>query len=216
MESLFPRHRFTLVTDQRAVSFMLDPKRLDKIKNSKLQLWRPELGNCDCHIEHRPGKRNVVANALSRVPSIASFYLDFAKIHYQLCHPGISRLSHSERSKNLPFSTENVKKVCQACKICAALKPKFLSKAPEKLIKASHSWDRVSIDFKGPLEGRNKYILFVIDEYSRFPFAFPCRDTVAQRQRSPWCLLDRILFFCCVGGYFARYCGVLFVNSYTF
>ena len=122
-------HQFTLVTDQRAVSFMLDPKRLGKIKNTKLQLWRAELGNFDYQIEHRPGKLNVVADALSRVPSIASFYLDLAKIHQQLGHPGVSRLSHFVRSKNLPFSTEDVKKVCQACKTCAELKPKFFSKA---------------------------------------------------------------------------------------
>ena len=167
-------HRFTLVTtDQRAVSFMLYPKRLGKIKNTKLQLWRAELGNFDYHIEHQPGKLNVVADALSLVPSIASFYSDLAKIHQQLGHPGVS---HFVRSKNLPFSTEDVKKVCQTCKIWAELKPKFFSKAPEQLIKALHYWDRVSIDFKGPLEGRNKYILFAIGEYSRFPFAFPCHD----------------------------------------
>ena len=35
-------HRFTLVTDQQAVNFKLDPKRLGKIKNIKLQLWRAE------------------------------------------------------------------------------------------------------------------------------------------------------------------------------
>ena len=108
---------------------MLDPKRLGKIKNTKLQLWRAEFGNFDYQIEHRPGKLNVVADALSRVPSIASFYLDLAKIHQQLGHPGVSRLSHFVRSKNLPFSTEDVKKVCQACKTCAELKPKFFSKA---------------------------------------------------------------------------------------
>ena len=67
---LFHGHRFTLFTDKRAVSFMLDPKRLSKIKNTKLQLWRAELGNFDYHIEHRPGKLNVVADALSRVPSL--------------------------------------------------------------------------------------------------------------------------------------------------
>ena len=69
---------------------MLDAKQLSKIKNTKLQLWRGELGNFDYHIEHRPGKQNVVANALSRVPSNAFFYLDLAKIHQQLGHPGVS------------------------------------------------------------------------------------------------------------------------------
>ena len=33
-------HRFILVTDQRAVSFLLDAKGLGLIKNTKLQLWR--------------------------------------------------------------------------------------------------------------------------------------------------------------------------------
>ena len=103
-------HGFTLMTDQLAVSFMLDPKRLGIIKNTKLQLWPAELGNFDYHIEHRPGKLSVVADALSRVPSIVSFYLDLAKFHRQLGHPGVFRLSHFVRSKNFPFSTEDAKK----------------------------------------------------------------------------------------------------------
>ena len=38
--------------------------------------------------------------------------------------------------------------------------------------------ERLSIDFKGPLPSatRNKYLLTVVDEYSRFPFAIPCPD----------------------------------------
>ena len=48
--------QFTLVTDQRAVSYMLVPKGLGKIKNTKQHLWRAELDNFDYHIEHRPGK----------------------------------------------------------------------------------------------------------------------------------------------------------------
>ena len=121
-------HRFTLVTDQRAVSFMLDPKRSGKIKNTKLQLWRAKLGNFDYQIEHRPGKLNVVADAQSQVPSIASFYLDLAKIHQQLGHPGVSRLSHFVRSKNLPFSTEDVKKSVKHVKPVLNLNQSFFQK----------------------------------------------------------------------------------------
>ena len=38
--------------------------------------------------------------------------------------------------------------------------------------------ERLSIDFKGPLSSssKNKYILIVVDEFSRFPFAFPCSN----------------------------------------
>ena len=36
--------------------------------------------------------------------------------------------------------------------------------------------ERLSIHFKGPLPSRtkNKHILTVVDEYSRYPFGFPC------------------------------------------
>ena len=38
--------------------------------------------------------------------------------------------------------------------------------------------ERLSVDFEVPLLSftPNKYLFVVIDEYSRFPFAFPCRD----------------------------------------
>ena len=40
---------------------------------------------------------------------------------------------------------------------------------------------RIKIDFKGPLptNNANKYFLMVVDEYSRFPFVFPCHDVSA-------------------------------------
>ena len=66
----------------------------------------------------------------------------------------------------------------QQCAVCAQLKPKFFQPCSDPLIKAAHPFERLSIDFKGPIPSstRNKYILTVIDEYSRFPFAFPCPD----------------------------------------
>ena len=37
------------------------------------------------------------------------------------------------------------------------------------------------MDFKGPLPsaGKNRYLLIIVDEYSRFPFAYPCSDISA-------------------------------------
>ena len=68
------------------------------------------------------------------------------------------------------------------CRICAECKPRFYV-PPEKgkLIKATQPFERLNLDFKGPLpsKSRNKYILTVVDEYSRYPFAIPCADVSA-------------------------------------
>ena len=89
---------------------MFDPTRLGKIKNIIIQTWRAELGNYDYEIKHRPEKENWAPDALSRLSFIATSDVDLLKIHEQLGHPGISRLSHFVRTKNLPYSTEDVKK----------------------------------------------------------------------------------------------------------
>ena len=185
--------QFTLVTDQRAVSFMFDPIRIGKIKNTKIQTWRAELGNFDYKIKHRPGCQNVAPDALSRICRMNYKGLDLVGIHEQLGHPGISRLSHFIRMKNLPYSMEEVKKICLNCRVCAELKPRYYNNnLHEPLIRSSRPWERISIDFKGPVEGKNSYVLFVVDEFSRYPFAFPCKNmsssTVIQCLSQLFCL----------------------------
>ena len=68
------------------------------------------------------------------------------------------------------------------CKICAKIKPNFCKPPESHLIKAAQPMERLSIDFKGPLPStsKNKYMLIVIDEYSRSPFAFPCSNMESQ------------------------------------
>ena len=44
------RQHFTLVTDQRSVSFMLDNRKRTKIKNNKIQSWRLKLAHYSCNI----------------------------------------------------------------------------------------------------------------------------------------------------------------------
>ena len=190
--------RFRLITDQRAVSFMFNPQRLGKIKNTKIEIWRSELGNFDYDILHRPGKDNVVPDTLTRISSIVFNGLKLQEIHNHLGHPGVTRLTHFVRTKNLPFSVEDVKNVCRDCKVCAEVKPRFFQKPQERLIKATKPWERLSIDFKGPLQGKNNYMLVVVDEFSRYPFAFPCKDmtasTVIQKLRTLFGLFGLPMF----------------------
>ena len=103
-------------------------------------------------------------------------------IHAGLCHPGITRTYHFVKSKNLPYSLHDVRKVVNACKTCAEIKPKFFKPTESHLIKATQPMERLSIDFKGPLPSasKNKYLLTVIDEFSRYPFAFPCGNMESQ------------------------------------
>ena len=63
---LLTRNTFTLITDQRSVSFMLDSRRRTKIKNDKVQKWRMELAPFSYVIKYRPGLRNVGPDAFTR------------------------------------------------------------------------------------------------------------------------------------------------------
>ena len=60
------------------------------------------------------------------------------------------------------------------------LKPSFYRKPTETLISASQAWQQISSDFKGPVKGKNNYLLIAIDENSRFPFVFPCFNITRQ------------------------------------
>ena len=83
-------------------------------------------------------------------------------LHNSLCHPGISRMMHFTRSRNLPYSTNEVKTVIEKCPICTEIKPSFV-KNSSTLIKSTQPFERLNIDFKGPLpneaDSSNRYLL---------------------------------------------------------
>uniref|UniRef100_A0A5S6QM86 RNA-directed DNA polymerase n=1 Tax=Trichuris muris TaxID=70415 RepID=A0A5S6QM86_TRIMR len=176
------RH-FTIKTDQRSVSFMLDKRHSNKIKNDKIMRWRMELSCLDFDIVHRPGKENIPPDVFSRAfcGMAVHEHHQLRLLHDRLCHPGVTRLFHFVRSKNLPFSLDQVKQVISSCNICAECKPRFYRPETAALIKATQPFERLNLDFKGPLPGdpARRFLLCIVDEYSRFPFAFPCADTSA-------------------------------------
>ena len=155
---------------------MFSNEKCTKIKNAKIQEWQLELSTLDYTIKYRPGKENVVPDTLSYAYTCliinSSTLVD---LHNGLCYPGITWLLHFVKEKNLLFSTD-VKKVCSSCRICAEVKPCFYIPPEGTLIKATRPMERLSIDFKRPVPSvtSNTYLLVVIDEYSRFPFVFPC------------------------------------------
>ena len=161
--------------------------------------WRTELSCYSYDIQYRLGKYNQAADCLihslcsalltqmlsnnQSINSICSYISDnklkLAELHNALYHPGMTRMNHFVRSRNLPYSIEEIKSVVNQCITCCELKPRFYKPPSAHLIKATQPFERLNIDFKGPLpkSNKNRYILTIIDEYSRFPFAFPCPDT---------------------------------------
>ena len=157
---------------------MFDSKHHSKIKNSKIERWRIEIAYYNFDIVYRPGILNVPADTSTR--SFCSVISTDAliKLHDPLCHPGLTRMSHFIRAKNLPVSIEEIKTLTNNCKTCAECKPRFYKSPNFHLIKSTQPFERLNMDFKGPLPtvSRNQYILTVVDEFSRFPFAIPCKD----------------------------------------
>ena len=136
------RQTFTLTTDQRSVSYMFDSKRRTKIKNDKVQMWRIELASFSYIIKYRPGQRNVGPDTFTRAfcSNISAAPCNLEGLHNKLCHPAVTRLLHFVRTKNLPYSTIDVKRVVSSCKICAEVKPKFNQRKQGTTKKQCPSW----------------------------------------------------------------------------
>ena len=62
------------------------------------------------------------------------------------------------------------------CDVCAVVKPRFYKPIETHVIKATQPMERLSVDFQGTIARctKNRFMLTIIDEYSRFLFAFPC------------------------------------------
>ena len=90
------------------------------------------------------------------------------KLHKGMWCPGITRLFHQVKIRNLPYSLADVTKVCKSCGSCSEIKPRFYRPIPGQLDKATQSFERISVDFKGPLprsrSSNNKFILTIVDE----------------------------------------------------
>ena len=102
---------------------------------------------------------------------------------------------HFVRTKNLPFSTSDVKNAVSSCKVCTEIKPRFYRPNQEVLVKATQPMERLSMDFKGLVKSvsGNYYLLIIVDEFSRFPFAFPCKNMTSSVETQ---CLDKLFALC--------------------
>lgn len=160
---------------------MFDQRHKGKIKNDNFLHWRLKLSCYSFDIVYHPGEENVSPDTLSRSMCTAAMENSLYKLHKSICHPGFTRLSHFVRTKNLPYSFDEIKKMTSQCHVCSEGKPQYHRPERVPLIKATQLLEKINIDFKvfkGPLprNNENKYFPMVVDKYSRFPFVFPCPD----------------------------------------
>ena len=149
--------RFTIVTDQQAVPYMFHSEKLVKIKNNKIQRWWMELGCYDYAIMYCPGKNNIPAGTLLKAHCRAMFSKEkLYELNLSLCHPGITRLIHFVKIRNLPYSIEEVKRMCTECLVFSWWEPRFHSPESLGLVKATQPMEPLSMDFKGPLPSNTK------------------------------------------------------------
>lgn len=76
----------------------------------------------------------------------------------------------------------DVEKYVEKCGICRELKPKFFKHEDGTLITSTKPMERLSIDFVGPKmtrSGSPKWILTVVDEFSRYVEAFVLKSTTS-------------------------------------
>ena len=97
---------------------MFNTKRRSKIKNDKTMRWRLELSTYDFDIIYRADEENVPADTFSRVGAMSLTLDKLNELHQSLCHPGVTRMAHFVKSRNLPFSIEEIKQMTQSCKTC--------------------------------------------------------------------------------------------------
>ena len=94
-------------------------------------------------------------------------------------HPGRDAMIANMRQKVFwPRMRKEAVSYCEKCRTCAFCKPRFVP-APKLPIIVNSPMEMVSMDYIGPLptgRGGMRYMLVIIDNFSRFPEVYPVRD----------------------------------------
>ena len=74
---------------------------------------------------YRPGKEKKGPDTFTRIYCQAISDSTLQQVHDSLYHPGITRMIHFVRSRNLPYSVDDIRKTISKCQVRAELKPQF-------------------------------------------------------------------------------------------
>ena len=186
-------NHFKVYTDHYSLQWLLSMKH----ESALLHRWAAQLEDYDFEVLHRPGKNQGHVDALSRLPldnvnllgadKTTLGMLEATKEVLQQLHEG----GHLGLKKTLKLFRQRfigvqektlcreVISECLGCQLGSDYKPRDV---PKGKIESASPWDVLSIDIMGPfVAGRRgeRYILSIIDCFSRYLILVPLRDHTA-------------------------------------
>ena len=186
---------FTLKTDHKNITFVNTDHR------QKVKRWKIAIQGFDFDIEHVAGRDNPIADGFSRLcqPEIETVnvdedlttykqhYEDMSKVHNSRAghfgvEPTLQKLT--QNGKSWPEMRKDVRRFIRKCPCCQKMSALKVAIETHPFTTASYSiMDRVCIDAIGPLpedELGNKYVITLIDAFSRFVLLISAKDTTAE------------------------------------
>ena len=180
---------FEILTDHYALQWLRSMKSTSAI----LHRWAAALEDYRFTIIHKPGKFQGHVDALSRLPTENLAFTLEAKIRVpeekaEAIITEVHRQGHLGENKtwkafNRKYSTPQGRKRCRevvrTCPECQLGKDYKARHVPKGHISSPGPWETISIDIVGPLpvDGKsNRYIVTMMDVYSRYLIATPVRN----------------------------------------
>lgn len=200
---LYGRH-FTVVTDHRNLLF------LKKSTIPKIVRWRLQLQEFSFNIEHIDGADNVVADALSRLCMITAVteeesngnHVDVMKSFHNcyVGHHGVSRMMKILEEANIkwPNMRRDVTQFVKNCLVCQKIKTQPVPQVNlvQRTLQGRYPMEHVAVDTIGPLtedQDGHRYILVIIDEYSKYCELYATKTVQAQEYVR--CLVNHVATF---------------------
>ena len=179
---------FTVYTDHSNLVY------LHNTSNSKLERYRLALQTFDFTVVHIPGRTNVVADCLSRLPPVSSTdsstpsvnvvssapaitRAHFDKVHNSLVgHLGVAQTLARLRDAGFTVTSTDAVQIRSWIRSCALCQKVRMPKTPvtrdPRTTLTSTAWTKITIDLVGPLpasaDTNYTYILSVIDNFTRY------------------------------------------------